>query len=375
MHLADCHLGLVTHSRTDPTTGLPSRLLDVAKSWKRAVEIGVDHAVDAIVVAGDTFHSRNPDAASLNLFADGLRAAGDIPVLIIDGNHDANGENSVIRLFHDPPNVYAVTRPEVVEIEGIRFGCVPWVGRKRLMASRPGITRAEADNAVVDALIRIIADMRSQDVDVLVGHWSVQGSVLGAEQDVSALVQEPVIPLADMEGPWGYAAWGHIHKRQDLSAGDTLVAYSGSIERVSFSEENEPKVALEVDLEPSDPAGEVEEIQLPARRFVTLGEVVPGLSREVDLEGAIVRVKNTLSPEEAASFDHSKLERELYELGAHQVLIQTQVQREVHARAEKVTEELGPADALEEWMQAEKVTEEERPALRDAAKQLMEDGS
>lgn len=419
LHVADLHGGVQTHSRSDPETGLPSRLLDVARCWHRAAEIACEAGVDVVILAGDTFHTPNPDAASLTLFAGtngfvlshigtdpttsgqcpacrdgrgaqppgqphGLRLLQDagIPTLIIDGNHDrAPHANrvSVLEVFASDA-VRVVHGPEVVEVGGgIRIACLPSVSRHMLMARRPGVTRSQADEMLVEGLVSILGDLRAQGADVLTAHWPVQGAILGNEKDL-AIVGEPVIPLAELEG-WRYVALGHIHKAQPIGGapgigGDApsfarapLGWYAGSVDRMNFGEEHERKVALVVDIEEARPV-EVTQRELPARRFVTVDDVAAE-DDGFDVEGAIVRLR--------LSADHvnhvEAIRAALYEAGADVVIGGAEVRREVHTRAEHVTESLGPAEALEPWFDVKGVEEADRPDLRQAAKGLAEEAT
>lgn len=388
LHTADLHQGLVTHSRPDPTTGLPSALLSTARCWHRACEIAADQGVDVAVLAGDTFHTPNPDASSLNLFADGLRVLEEngIPILIVAGNHDRAAHPSrpsIVELFRDPPGVHVSVRPEIVEIEGVRFATLPSVSRHLLMANRPGISREEADQAVVDGLCRVIDQFRREGADVLVGHWPVQGAVLGNERDI-AIISEPVIPLGELEGPWAWVAMGHIHREQGLRVprpdpvGSALIgAYPGSVDRMNFGEESERKVALEVALEGQGADSIPTAHELPARRFVTLSPTEPDLSRFLEedppeIEGAIVRVRMRVSEEDASGLDKARVQRRLYDLGADLAVLELAVARGDRRRAEGVTEALDAADAFDEWLRVKDVPEEDRPALRDLAKRIME---
>lgn len=371
LHVADLHGGLVTHSRPDPDTGLPSRLLDVARCWHRAAEIGVEQGVDLAIVAGDTFHQPNPDAASLTLFAHGLRVLEEegIPTIIIAGNHDRAphpNRSSVLQVFDDGRDlVWIVERPEVVEVAGVRVACLPSVSRHQLMARRPGLARSEADQVLGDGLVSILGDLRVQGADVLTAHWPVQGAILGNEKDI-AILPEPVIPFAELQGPWGYVALGHIHKAQPVGGAEGIAPlgwYAGSIDRMNFGEEHEPKLALVVELNGAVAA--VEQHELPARRFVTLDDLAVE-DQEFDLEGAIVRLR--LSADHAGHVD--AIRSELYSAGADVVIGGAEVPREVRSRAEHVTESLGPEDALEAWFDVKGIDEADRPDLRDAAKEL-----
>lgn len=370
LHVADLHGGLLTHSRPDPDSGLPSRVVDVARCWHEAAELGVKEAVDVAILAGDVFQTPNPSAGALTGFGNGLRVLEEngIPTVIIPGNHDRAphpNQECVLQVFSSD-FVHVVERPEVVEIEGIRIACLPSVSPHLLMAKRQGIARSELVQALVDGLVTVLGDLRTQSPDVLTLHWTVEGSVLSTGRDVQIIGPgDPVLPLAELEGPWRYVAAGHIHKAQAI--GD-LGWYSGSVDRMSFGEEHEDKLALLVDVDEKE--AHVTPHVLHARRFVTITDQTLDLRPdELALEGAIVRLK--LGAEHAGAVDG--IRRDAYSAGAEIVTGGAEVTRELRARAEHVTESLGHEEAIEAWFDAKAVPDEERPPLRETAKQIAEE--
>ena len=109
-----------------------------------------------------------------------------------------------------------------------------------------------------------------------------------------------------------YVALGHIHKHQVLRREAPVMAYSGSLQRVDFSEETDEKGFCVVDLDPAAPRGQrlVDFRFQPvnARRFLTIDVTVsPGepdptaaalraVARH-DVADAVVRVRIRLSAE------------------------------------------------------------------------------
>lgn len=379
LHVADLHQGLVTHSRPDPKTGIPSALLNVAKCWKRVVEIARERRVSALIVAGDVFHDRNPDADSIALFAEGLAEldADEIPTLIIAGNHDRAphpGRRSVLEAFNSRrgmfEDVVVSVKPELVQVGDLTVATLPSVSRHQLMADDWSRSRTKADEDLVDGLCRILGMFRTQDVDVVVGHWPVQGAILGNEKDI-AIVPEPVIPLAELDGPWKYVAMGHIHRAQEFRPGATTVgAYSGSVDRLNFGEEKEPKECVEVDLDPSGGIVALQDHELPARRFYTIEVLQDGsdyLGYEGDVEGKIVRVLNC-PPGTVDSF-----RKVLFENGAELVYVQPRQEKQERRRAADVTEASTPLKAFEQWLDMREVPDSDRSRLRTLGTQLIEE--
>lgn len=368
LHAADIHLDASSHSRPGPD-GIPTALASSTRCWQKACAIAVEQSADLMLVAGDVFHGRNPGALALNAFESGLRllrAAG-IPVVIIDGNHDGATSPelpSVLQVFdeRDPVNhdegVFVSSKPEIVEIRGLRIGTLPWVSRQYLAAQHDGITRAEASTAVIDGLQWILDAHRAQGVDVVMGHWTVEGAQLqGSEVDVS-ITGEAVIPVHSLEG-FRYVAMGHIHKHQALAGVGT---YSGSTDRLSFGEEGEPKGVYVVEL---DPLG-VQFVETPAREFLTVigGDRVSDVAARA--EGAIVRVVDALSDEV------DDWQRELTAAGALEVTVRALEDRHEIRRAADVTEAMGPLEATDRVLDLWDVEQTKRPAIREAVKEVVE---
>lgn len=360
LHVADVHMGLVTHSVPDPATGIPSRILDVARCWQAAVRVGIENDVDAAIVAGDIFHTANPDATSLALFAEGLReleGAG-IPTLLLAGNHERSphpGRPCVLDAFAGPA-VTVATAPGVHELADLVVASLPSVSRHQLMAGAGG-WRSQTDQDLVDALRRILDGFRASVPDVLIGHWPVAGSVLGGETDI-AIIPEPMLAPADLED-LGYVAFGHIHRAQQIA---DVGWYPGSIDRLNFGEESYDPVALTVELEDQD----VHRWSSPARRFLTFDvdheDLTPGT---IDVEDAIVRILN-VPPDAAEEF-----RRHTLAAGAQSVRIQVKREQTRAPRAAQVHEAAGPIDALERYLDARGFDEDDRPRIREAAKALV----
>lgn len=362
LHLADLHAGLTTHSRPDPDTGLPSRLLDVARSFHWAAREGIARGADLVVLAGDSFHDANPSAAALALLAGtirGLRDSG-LPVYILAGNHDRGphpGSPSVLEALAGP-GVAVCTRPEVVELGDLRIAGLPSVSRHQAMAQGEARSALEGDQAVRDGLRRILGGLAAEGADVLVGHWPVTGSVLGAEADI-AIIPEPMLDPADLAGPWRYTAFGHIHQAQALST-EGLGTYAGSICQMNFGEEGQEKGGFLVDLD--DERAPLRWLAVPGRPFLTLTE---GLELEEDLRGAIVRVRPA---REVA--DPEKASRELLERGASSVRFLPPPRERAQARAPELRPQLGTAAALELWAARNIDDEEQRARLLLRAEEL-----
>ncbi len=90
-HLADLHLGYRQYHRLSPT-GLNQREVDVGQMFRRVVDQVIEARPDAVLVAGDVFHSvRPPNPALLFAFREFARLRASLPeakIIVVAGNHD-----------------------------------------------------------------------------------------------------------------------------------------------------------------------------------------------------------------------------------------------------------------------------------------------
>jgi hypothetical protein len=106
-HIADPHLGIRQYHR-QTATGINQREADIAHAFRTAVDGVIAAAPDAVIIAGDLFHSVRPTNAAivfafrqLQRLRDELPAA---PIVLIAGNHDtprSSETGSILRLFEE----------------------------------------------------------------------------------------------------------------------------------------------------------------------------------------------------------------------------------------------------------------------------------
>ncbi len=106
-HLADLHLGFRQYHRQTPA-GINQREADVAHAFRAAIDGVIAARPDAVVVAGDLFHSVRPTNAAIvfafRQFQRLREALPDAPVILIAGNHDTPRSaetGSILRLFEE----------------------------------------------------------------------------------------------------------------------------------------------------------------------------------------------------------------------------------------------------------------------------------
>jgi exonuclease SbcD len=187
-----------------------------------------------------------------------------------------------------------------------------------------------------------------------------------------------------------YVALGHIHKHQVLRRDVPMMAYSGSLQRVDFSEEGDDKGFCVIDLDPSAPQGrrlaDFQFRRVNARPFVTVdaavsagdpdptAAVVRAIGRK-DITGAVVRVRITLPGELETRVRDADLRDALQP--AHYVAAITRETPETNRRTRLDAEsakDLQPMQALRLYLESRGVGPERREKVLRRAEELVERG-
>ncbi len=338
--IADAHLGASPQFGRAPA-GPDSRLAKQTELLQQAVRVAVEHECDAMIVAGDLFHSRRASTreyrAAQAFLLDARWHA--LPVIVCRGNHD--DEDALLALA-DADLIRLHTEPGITDIAGTPVGFLPWTSPARVVAERGGGDRDLVNRDVALMLTDIAGELRDQAA-VLVGHWAVSGAWLPTGISTDEL-REPVIARADLDAQrWERMVFGHIHRASDV--------YLGTPYAIDWGDAEEAHTALSVGNASSGPC------RIDDRRFLTLeyptvealGEhVAAGLS----LDGAIVRVRYRCQQHEQV--DHTDLARVLVDdCGAYVVTgIVADVQRAARARVDGLDTDHDPRALIDAWLSA-----------------------
>ena len=401
LHFADIHIGMENYGKTDPQTGLSSRVVDFLHRLDEMIEFARTGDVDLVIFAGDAFKTRAPNPTYQREFAHRIRDLSELaPVIMLVGNHDLPPtmlKASSIEIYDTlrVPNVRVAADYEVFTVETKRgpvvIGTAPYPIRSRLLedSRTGGMTIAQTDALLQEQLTDILEDMAVQadqyDMPrLLTGHFTVSGAVFGSERGIM-LGRDIQVMLSSLADPrWDYVALGHIHKHQNLTKGQAglpPVIYSGSMERIDFGEEGDPKGFCWVELQRG--AAEWRFEQLPARPFVTLTadlrtsanptEQVLNLIKKYDLTDAVVRLNVQLAPETESRLNEATIRDELKRLGISQMAaIRKQIDQPVRARLGGSPEGLTQTELLERFLISKEMPLDRRVELMDAADQIFE---
>jgi len=395
LHFSDVHIGMENYGKIDPETGISSRVLDFLRRLSEIVEYAEANDADLAIFAGDAFKTSVPNPTYQREFARRIkRLARQCPVVLLVGNHDVPAitqRASSIEIFHtlEVDNVIVGRTDKIHLIETkrgpVQVATVPYPVRQRLLGEMVthGMSLGEVDELMrqqVDLLIRGLAERLGPDVPaVLAGHFGVQGARLGSEQNIMLGRDIAVLRGTLADPAWDYVALGHVHFHQDLNAGyHPPVVYSGSIERVDFGEEGEPKGFCWVSLSRGQTTYQF--VELKARPFVTIRVDVRGLSdptqaiiheiSRYDVADAVVRVIITASPENEPLIRDRDIEKAL-DRAAYVAAILREIDRQERRRlGTDHPEELTPLELLEHYLIARGASPERIALLKEYAERL-----
>jgi exonuclease SbcD len=404
LHFSDLHIGVENYGRPDPATGLSTRLGDFLAALDEVVDCALEERVDLVLLAGDAYKGRDPSQTHQREFARRLSRLSNagIPTFMLVGNHDlpnAVSRATAVEIFHtlQVPHVYIGDSLQIYQVPTpsgpLQILAVPWPRRGGIMTREDsrGLSideiRQELENRLTAAVQDRVDQLNPEVPAILTGHLTVNGATTGTEKSMM-LGQDHVLLASSLHQPQlEYVALGHIHKHQILRQDPPMVVYSGSLQRVDFSEEAEQKGFCLVELDPSAPVGQrMVDFQfrpVKARPFVTVdirltagdqdptGTVIRAIARK-DVQDAVVRVRITLPGELEAHLREPDIRQALAE--AHYIAAisqQTEDARRTRLGTE-VAEGLQPMQALRLYLEGRSVEPKRQEKMLRYAEELAE---
>jgi len=396
LHTADIHIGMENYGRVDPETGINARVMDFLRRLSDVADYAIEQGVDVFIFAGDAYKTRDPSPTYQREFARRIKKVADagIPVVLLVGNHDLPSvarRASSIDIFGtlEVPNVFVGNREQLLPItcrggQPLLVATVPYPLRTALLDREQlqGRNLADLDRLLQEKMIENLAALaeearRHPDIPaVLVGHFSVNEASHGSEQNIM-IGRDAALPRSVLADPtWRYVALGHIHKHQSLNRdAQPPVLYSGSIERIDFGEEHEPKGFVVAEISDQPTAWQfVHGYRRQARPFVTLSAdvraeadptaaTIAAIRRHGNLAEAVVRVLVRLRQEQVPSF----VEREVYralETAYFVAPLHKEIEPSERQRLGGVAvESLSPVELLARYLEVKEVPKERAEVL------------
>ncbi len=217
LHFSDLHIGVENYGRTDPNTGLSTRLTDFLEALDELVEYALSSSVDLVVLAGDAYKGRDPSQTHQREFARRLRrlSAAGIPTFLLVGNHDlpaSSGRAHAVEIFDtlDVPNVHvgATLNNQTVPTPAgpLQILSVPWPSRGAMLArdESRGLGIEQIRQEIERRMTTAIAG-RAQALDpdipaIMAGHVTVNGATVGSERSMM-LGNDHVLNVSAVQQP------------------------------------------------------------------------------------------------------------------------------------------------------------------------------
>jgi DNA repair protein SbcD/Mre11 len=217
-HIADPHLGIRQYHRQTPA-GINQREADVAHAFRAAIDGVIAARPDAVVVAGDLFHSVRPTNAAIvfafRQFQRLREALPDAPVALIAGNHDTPRSvetGTILRLFEELGVDVAADEPRRLAYPALDLSVLAVPHQALAGAERPSL-RPEGG-----ARYRVL--LLHGEVEGVFPHEHAAADYGGALVGLHELAPEA----------WTYVALGHYHVRHQVAP---HAWYAGALEYVS----------------------------------------------------------------------------------------------------------------------------------------------
>jgi DNA repair exonuclease SbcCD nuclease subunit len=217
-HIADPHLGIRQYHRLT-ASGINQREADVAQAFRAAVDGVLEARPDAVVVAGDLFHSVRPTNAAIvfafRQFQRLREALPEAPIVLIAGNHDtprSTETGSILRLFEELGVDVAVDEARRLVYPALDLAVLAVPHQALVSGARPSLRPEGAERHRVMVLHGEVEGVFPADRSAA----EYGGALLGLEE------------IAPAE--WSYVALGHYHVQHEVAP---RVCYAGSLEYVS----------------------------------------------------------------------------------------------------------------------------------------------
>ena len=426
LHCADIHIGVETYGRPASQAdldalpewfapgaerkeylGVNTRLLDFLAAMDYTVNYAIANGVDLVLFAGDAYKARNPTQTHQREFARRiarLSAAG-VPAFLTIGNHDlphiANRATALeifptlsvanVTVEHRVATHRIATNAGIVQVVAM-----PWIRVGQIM-NRDETRGQTLDQIKQDVETRLTAFLQEEVANldpslpaVLCGHVNIAGATTASEQSMM-LGNDHVLSLGTVAIPqFDYVALGNIHKHQSLTEHPPVV-YSGSIERVDFSEEREDKGFVIVEIDPSRPQGErltgYEFAPVPVRPMLTIrvdarlqedptdavAQAIAAHSDE-EMRRSIVRLRVEMRADQEPGFRESEV-REALASAFYVAGIERRVERDRRTRLPwDDAERIEPLDALRRYLQSKATSgDREQSLLSYAGESLLQE--
>jgi exonuclease SbcD len=344
---ADLHLGVSAYGKIDPGTNLNSRVISALNSLDIMINYAINNDIKLVIAAGDMYKNSSISSSIQAEFNKRIRRLidNDIKVLMLDGNHDVDR----IETKKSPMVVYDDLRVEhVIQTRFHKEFNIEIDNEKIKVVFLPTYHTEEE--------IRNIVNETQYDGNpiVFIFHGTIRGANLNdwniAENETYV---EPSV--FDKEGV-SAVVMGHLHKHQILY-NSPLVYYTGSLQRVDFSEEKQPKGFVLLDVQ-RDLSTKYDFIEIESQTFLTLDFNIVNQENETDFILGVIeknkkRIKDSIvrlrvQMDKSNFINETKIYEVINSFSPHNILdIQKKIEKQDSVRNSELTEYVDEYKALE----------------------------
>jgi len=319
------------------------------------------------------------------------RCAEIAPTVRIRGNHDQEPNEGLhnhqrtkhpFRLYTRPNFPFESVADVLVKTRAGLAGviAIPWFSRAGVASKLPASASIDevtyrinqvAAGLLDGARLATEAIRAAGAVPILLHHGTIyEAESSSGWKPIGETVAFTVAQLREVGAD--YVALNHFHNRQAWDGG--RISYSGSIEARNAGEpEKKGWNLVEIDGERLTNTF----MPLPARKIVLLEEdFTEEPSRIIAFahwyEGALVRFRYRIRPEDMHLVDEDAIRRALLDAGAHEVTIEAVPEVQARVRCEEIAEASGLFEEVVAWMQTtgKPLDDAQRERLRLACSEL-----
>jgi len=227
---ADTHVGAKNYGKLDKNTGLNEREIQTLDLLNQTIDYAINNKADCVVFSGDMYHKNLPSPTLVNRVNNILYKLSEnkIRTFILDGNHDVaklTTSDSGLAQF-DTLNIPYFTHSRFYKEE--LFTCDDITYRFIMLPTYH----------TKDEIEEYMNDLNNQYPTFILFHGAINNAQLN---DWNVMESEKCIEQECFckENVLAVIA-GHFHKHQILHK-NPLIFYTGSTNRIDFSEEKQEK--------------------------------------------------------------------------------------------------------------------------------------
>jgi DNA repair protein SbcD/Mre11 len=263
VHTSDWHAGRVWkgHDRLPELEEILEHLGDFIEREK----------VELVLMTGDVFESASPPPEAERAVTRFFKriGRGEVPSVVIAGNHDSPARLEAWGLLAELVNVHVLGLPRKAADGGLieipiggqlaRVAAVPFAPMGRLVETLTlahDETRARQQYATLMQQIfaSLTTSFGSDAVNLLMAHCDVAGAIHSGSERAATLGDDWAATPQAIPSRAQYVALGHIHRPQRIDAAPSPTEYAGSPMQLDFGEIGESKTFVVIDAEPGLPA-------------------------------------------------------------------------------------------------------------------------